>query len=166
MKSGRIIYALAQLSGRERLLLTLLGVIGVPVAVIFLAILPMTQSRDAARVQAKESSAMLEWVTAQVRALPAEQTDMAAEPGIGRAPIGISDIEESLVRGALRDQVSQLSNRPDGGVDLSLEAARFDLLGDWLQEMTPAWGYRIAAFRIEAAGPGMVNATFELEAAQ
>jgi len=166
MTAGRIIYTLAQLSERERLLLTLLGVVVVPLAVIFLAVLPLMQARDAARAQAAEATAMLDWVAVQVRALPAEGTELPmAEVGIGD-PIGISGIEESLVRGDLRAQVSQLSNRPGGGIDLALEAAPFDLLGAWLLAMTPDWGYRIAAFRIEAVEPGLVNATFELEAAQ
>ena len=166
MTAGRIIYALARMSERERLLLTLLGVVVVPLAVIFLAVLPLMQARDAARAQATEAAAMLDWVATQVRALPAEGAEAATAPDANTGPIGISGIEESLVRGDLRAQVSQLSNRPQGGIDLALEAAPFELLGAWLQAMTPLWGYRIAAFRIEAAEPGLVNATFELEAAQ
>jgi len=165
MKSGGLVYALAQRSERERGLLLVLGVVVVPLAVVFLAVLPMMQARDAARLEAFEAGAMLGWVSEQVRALPAEGTADAVDRA-GAEPIGISGIEESLVRDGLRGQVSQLSNRADDGVDLALDGAPFAVLGDWLQAMVPVWGYSIAAFRIEAASPGLVNATFELEPAR
>lgn len=166
MKSGRIIYALAQMSERERLLLLLLGAVVVPLAVIFLAVLPLTQARDGARNQASEAAAMLDWVAGQVRALPAEGVDARLTSEATAGPIGISGIEDSLVRSGLRARITELSDRPEGGIGLALEGASFDVLGAWLQEMTPVWGYRFASFRIEAAEPGLINAVFELEAAR
>lgn len=162
-KSGRLVYALAQLSTRERRLLALLGAVFVPLAVVFLAILPQVQARDAARSAAAEAEAMLVWVSGQVRALPAEGTAPVAEPS-RVDPIGISAIEQTLVQADLRGQVTDLSNRDDGGVNLAFEAVPFEALSDWLAATTPDWGYRIATFRIErTADAGLVRAAFELE---
>lgn len=166
MKAGRTIYALAQLSERERLLLLVLGVIVIPLAVVFLAVMPLLEARNSARAEADRAHALLEWVSEQVRAMPADGAEAAAPLGTGAEPIGISGIEESLVRVDLRPHVSQLSNRAEGGVDLTLEGAPFGLLGDWLLAMVPVWGYELAAFRLETVSPGIVNASFELEAAR
>jgi len=163
VKAGRMVFALAQLSERERLLLLLLGLIVVPLAVIFLAVIPLIDARDAARGRAESATAMLDWVADQVRALPAE-TAAVVESDSTVDPIGISDLEESLVNWGLRENVSLLSNRVEGGVDLALDAARFDDLGNWLLTMMPDWGYQVTAFRIETVSDGIVNATFELEA--
>lgn len=72
MTRGGLIYALAQLSERERILLLLLGVIVIPLAVVFLALQPLMQARDEARAAAIEAQALLAWVSDQVEALPAE----------------------------------------------------------------------------------------------
>ena len=164
--SGGLAYALARLSGRERGLLLLLVAVVVPVALAFLVVMPLIETRDRAARGLNEAEAMRAWVAEQVRSLPAEtvQDGVAGIPA--SEPIGITDIEESLVRIDLRDFVTQLANRDSGGVDLSLEGAPFDRLGDWLLAMAPRWGYRIAAFRIDATDPGLVNATFELEPSQ
>ncbi len=162
MTRGGLVYALAQLSERERLLLLLLGVVVVPVAVVFLAVLPMLEARDEARADAREAAALLAWVSDQVRALPAEGAAPGTAFGAEAEPIGISGIEESLVRIDLRPHVSQLANRSAGGVEVALDEAPFDRLGDWLTAMAPVWGYEIASFRIEAASAGLVNATFDL----
>jgi len=165
-KTGRITYALAQLSERERWLLLILGVIVTPVALAFLLVMPLLEARNTARGQAAEAQVLLNWVSDQVRALPAEGAVITTKFGGNGDPIGISEIEDSLVRANLRDNVSGLSNRTEGGVDLTLEGAVFADLGTWLVAMTPLWGYQIAAFRIETVTPGIVNASFELEAAQ
>ena len=162
---GGLAYALAQLSDRERVLLFLLAIVIVPVAVIFLAVMPLMETRDRANDQLRESKALLVWVSDQVRLMPAEVAGNAAETGAS-AVIGLSGIEESLVTAGLREQVSKLSDRTDGGVDLSLEAAPFEQLSAWLTQMSPTWGYALSAFRIEAATPGLVNANFELRPAE
>jgi type II secretory pathway component PulM len=158
-------YALAQLSERERWLLVILGAVVVPVAVVTLAVLPMLDARDAARAEARAALGLRDWVAEQVRNFPQEAV-AEAPIGADNPPIGLSGLEDSLRRVGLRDQVTQLANRADGGVDLALEAAEFALLGDWLDAMVPLWGYDLAGFRIEAADPGLVNAEFLLEPRQ
>jgi len=162
MTRGGLIYALAQLSERERILLLLLSVIVIPLAVVFLALQPLMQARDEAKAAAVEAQALLVWVSGQVEALPAEIGQDKREDIQGIAPIGISGIEDSLVDMGLRSNVSQLANRAAGGVDLTLDEAPFDQVAAWLDGVSPIWGYRLAAFRFEALTPGLVNAAFEL----
>ena len=162
----RLTYLLAQLSERERALLLVLVMVVVPLGVAFLGVIPLLQAREAARLSAFEAKAMLGWVAEQVETLPAEglaSNDVSQPP----EPIGISGIEQTLVRDGLRDRVSQLSNRAGGGVNLDFDAIPFDQLTAWLAGTTPNWGYRIASFRIERTpDAGLVAAAFELEARQ
>ncbi|MDJ0827630.1 MAG: type II secretion system protein GspM [Rhodobacter sp.] len=161
----RLIYLLAQLSPRERGLILLLGVVVVPLAVVMLGVLPRLDAREAARTSAFEAEAMLAWVAGQVEALPPEGLTAAPETAAA-APIGISGIEQSLVREDLRGVVSELAARPDGGIDLDFEAVAFERLTNWLYFTSPEWGYRIVSFRIERAEPGLVTGSFVLEAAE
>ncbi len=165
--TDRLTYLLARLSGRERVLRGLLVGIVLPVAVVFLVVQPMQAAREAAKVAAFEARVLRDWVAEQVAELPPEGLAAPVEETVLREPIGISGIEQSLVREGLREQVAQLSNRSGGGVDLAFEAVSFETLTFWLQDTTPTWGYRIAAFRIErGAETGLVAASFELEAAE
>ena len=163
--SGGLAYALARLSDRERALLLLLGAVVVPVALVFLVVMPMVEARDRAARGLDEAQAMRTWVAQQIRALPPESVESGTTSLAPSEPIGITGIEESLVRIDLRDFVTQLANRDSGGIDLTLEAAPFDRLGDWLLAMAPRWGYEVTGFRIDATDPGLVNAAFELEPA-
>lgn len=162
MKGG-LAYMLAQLSDRERLLLVVMALVALPLGVVFLVVLPMLEQRDAAQQQAREQAALLAWVSEQVTKMPID-----AGPGANTenaaTTIGISGIEDSLVAATLRDQVAQLVNRPDGGVDLSLDNAPFDRVADWLRQAQPDWGYHLSAFKFDLASPGLVNAVFELRA--
>ena len=161
----RLVYLLAQLSPRERGLLLLLGAVAAPLAVLMLGVLPLLQQRDAARLAAFETHAMLGWVAAQTEKLPPD--GLPATPGGGAAaPIGISGIEQSLLRADLRAAVSGLAVRPDGGIDLGFDAVAFEQLTQWLYLTTSDWGYAFAAFRIERAEPGLVTAAFVLEPAE
>ncbi len=168
MIGDRLIYGLAQLSGRERLLVAVLAGVVLPLGVLFGVVLPMMQQRDTARVQAFEAQAMLAWVSDQVETLPPDAIGASSAQAAVPEPIGISGIEQSLVREDLRSQVTQLSNRSGGGgVELEFDAVPFDRLTGWLQRTVPDWGYRIAEFRIEnSEDPGLVSAFFALEAAQ
>jgi type II secretory pathway component PulM len=167
MIGDRLVYGLAQLSGRERVLVTLLAGLFVPLGIVFAVVLPLVQQRDAARVQAFEARAMLNWVSGQVETLPPDAMATSAAPIAAADPIGISGIEQSLVREGLRQQVTQLANRNSGGVELEFDAAPFEGLTGWLQRTVPDWGYRIIEFRIERGEePGLVSASFALEAAE
>lgn len=161
-KRSPLVYALARLAPRERWLLGLLGAVFVPVAVVFLGLMPLLDARNAAQNAASEAEALLDWVVDQVRGLPADGAATISQSET-QAPIGISAIEQSLVQAGLRDQVTDLTNRDEGGVDLALEGVEFEVLTGWLAGVSPDWGYQIAEFRIErGAESGLVRATFEL----
>jgi general secretion pathway protein M len=59
---------------------------------------------------------------------------------------------------ALRDQ----SPSGNSGLRLRLEAAPFDTLVTWLANLQQQHGVGIEAATIDAAGPGLVNATLSL----
>lgn len=158
----RLAYTLAQLSGRERALLAVLALVAIPAAVIFFAVLPMLDAKARAEARAQDSASLLSWVSEQVTLTPVSGDNV--EGAENSSAIGIAGIENSLVGAGLRDQVAQLANRPDGGVDLSLDDAPFEALTAWLEDLQDSSGYQITAFRLDAASPGLVNAVFELGA--
>ncbi|MEL7116087.1 MAG: type II secretion system protein GspM, partial [Pseudomonadota bacterium] len=142
-------------------LLGLMALIVLPFAVIFFAVLPLMEASERADAAARDNEATLTWVTEQVTKMPENAgADGGAEAD--SLTIGIAGIEDRLVSAGLRDQVVQLANRADGGVDLALEDTPFETLTAWLRSVEGDWGYQIAAFRLDAASPGLVNAVFEL----
>lgn len=164
----RLAYALTQRAPRERLLLLLLCVLGVPLALYFLAAEPLLNARAAATSAAAEASAMRDWVARQVAALPADTPDAAVAEAPG-APIGLSGLESSLIEAGLRDRVAQLSNAQGGAVDLEFDAVPFEALIAWLHDISGisgGWGYDVAGFRIVRGAPGLVTAGFTLEPAR
>lgn len=166
MSAGPIARGLARLSDRERRLLGLLALVVVPVAVVFLAVMPMLGAKDRAVQSVKQAEVSRDWVADQVRSFPANAEEMSGGDGAPAVALSLSEIEESLVSAGLRDAVRQLSDRPEGGIDLGFDAVPFGVMGDWLTGIAPVWGYDVQAFRIEAATPGLVNASFELVVAQ
>jgi type II secretory pathway component PulM len=60
---------------------------------------------------------------------------------------------------ALRDQ----SPDGDAGLRLRLEAASFDTLVTWLGSLQQQYGVTIESANIDAAAPGLVNATLSLK---
>jgi type II secretory pathway component PulM len=59
---------------------------------------------------------------------------------------------------ALRDQ----SPSGDSGLRLRLEGAAFDTLAVWLVNLQQQYGVGLDSATIDAAGPGLVNATLSL----
>lgn len=156
-------YRLTDLSARERVLVLALVAMAIPLAVAFLGVLPALEARSAARTAAAEAAALRDWVAAQVTDLPPEGLAAPAKAA-APAPIGLSGLEQSLLQAGLRDSVTQLANRPDGGVDLEFAAVDFARLMGWLHDTAPGWGYRVAAFRFERDAPGLATAAFTLAA--
>ena len=165
MKGG-LAYGLAQLSGRERMLVAALFLIVVPVAAVFLGIMPLMEARDKAQNKTRENQILLDWVSDQVRQMPVGAGTEEKAQDLGSNAIGLSGVEQSLVDAGLRDQVSQLSDKGDGGIDLVLENAPFELVGQWVDNVAPIWGYEIAAFQFDLVEPGLIRASFELEVAR
>ncbi|MCP5074287.1 MAG: type II secretion system protein M [Rhodobacteraceae bacterium] len=140
---------LAQLTPRERFLISALLLIAVPVAVVFLWILPLGERRETAQRDLSAAVAQQAWVADRVvekAALAITQRGSGTGPS---EPIGISRLEDSLVGSELRSQVSRLANQEAGQVELRFDEVRFSKLSDWLNQISPGWGYELASFRIE-----------------
>jgi general secretion pathway protein M len=158
----RLIEFLLQLAPREKRLLALLILGVIPLAIWFGWLAPLTQARAQAARDLARAHALQGWVQEQV----AIQSLFSPVQDTGpRAAIGTSQLEQELISAGLRDQVSTLANRADGGIELSFEAVEFGGLMQWLVSSDPDWGYDISSFRIErGTEPGIIAATFRLEA--
>ncbi len=166
MSAGALAKGLARLSERERLLIGLLTLVAVPLAIVFLVVLPLIGARQEAAADLRDAEEMRNWVSEQVREFPANAGELGSEAAGIAAAFSLSEVEESLVGAGVREAVSQLSDREGGGMDLSFDAVAFAPLGAWLDDISPIWGLDITAFRIEAVSPGLVSARFTLEPAQ
>lgn len=163
----RAIFLLLGLSSRERWMLAGLFGLVLPLAVIFLWILPLSELRTNGVRNLKEAKILNSWVIERnaedviLRSMqPTAQTNEVAA-------IGISAIEESLKQANLRDAVTRLAGGDEGAIELKIEDVDFQMLTQWLSETEPNWGYQIASFRFERTDrAGLVTAEFLLAVAQ
>ncbi|WP_299693812.1 type II secretion system protein GspM [uncultured Tateyamaria sp.] len=151
---------LAARTGRERMLLAALVVLGLP-ALIYVAVLEPAWSARADALRARdEALALNAWVAARAAEAP------ALTPQVVRtapAPIGSTGIEETLIAAQLRGDVSDLGLRENGVIELRFDSVTFTRLANWLSEEAPHWGYALGTFRILATdAPGKVSATLVL----
>lgn len=157
------------LSARERGLLALLGLIALPLGVVYGLGLPLTERRDAMRAQVAEARATELWVAEQAVAFATLSRDAARNRQIDRAvvAIGISGIEASLRDAGLREAASELANAADGGITLRFDAVRFTRLAEWLSAQHDVWGYDLVGFTIERGSRAdVVAADLRLEPLQ
>ena len=154
-----LVEQLLRLSGRERVLLALMlmvGAVGLGAGLL----LPLADRRAAAERALVEARALDLWVSA--RSEEAALIRDAAGPG-PVAAIGLAAVQRSLEDAGLIGQVETLSAYRGDGIEMRLEAVSFDRLIAWVTQIEPLWGYRFAAFRIEKGPePGLVNARFEV----
>ena len=166
----RLIALLLGFSPRERWLLAALFGLALPVAVGFLWVAPLLDTRQAASRDLSAAQNLRLWVDARavenaalLRATAA-QTD---DPVQNQPPIGISGIEESLKMAGLREAVTRLANRDGDAIELRFDMVDFAQLTDWLMQAQPTWGYELRAFRFERGQrPGLVAAEFLLGLAE
>ena len=163
----RLIALLSGLSPRERWLLAGLFGLIVPLAVVFLWVLPLSATRLEAKAQLDEANSLRNWVaarSAENTALRASQPELESTNVVA---IGISGIEESLKQAGLRDAVTRLAGRDKGAIELRFDAADFRGLTEWLSITEPSWGYKIESFRFERTDrAGLVAAEFLLAVSQ
>lgn len=156
-----LVDTLTALSTRERRLVGLLLAIVLPLAVVFLVIVPLVERRSAGAQTLGEAEDLLEWVQSNARLYAA-----VSEPG-AEAPTGVpglAGLEQSLVATGLRDQLAALTNRGGGAVELSFDAIAFDRLMIWLTELPQDTGYQAGEVTVEATEtPGTVSARLVLE---
>ena len=151
---------LLQRSRRERRLLALLALVGLPALVWLWLVSPLLESRRAVMQQIAEAQALQFWVTE--RAADQQQLGQVLSTG-PIPPIGISGLEQSLVAAQLRHQVTRLSGQGDGVIDLGFDRVEFIALASWLSQSDPGWGYDITALRLQRhADPGLISAELTL----
>lgn len=156
--------ALLALSRRERWLIGLLVGLVLPVAVVFLVLAPMIERQGEAARDLTSRRAQLDWIETQARLHPPVQDSTGGAPKAGG---GLSGLEQSLVAAGLREQVSALTNRRDGAVELRFDRVAYGALMPWLATLARDVGYAPATFTIEAKStPGLVSAMLVLESAQ
>lgn len=157
-------HRLSGLTGRERLLLLLMALVALPLAILQFVLLPLHDARRAAEARLTEATALHQWVQAQVAALPVGGSSAPAEPN---PPLGLAGIEQTLRAAGLRERLERFGNGQGENVVLTFTAVPFAELVAWLDSVTPHWGYRIAALRIDRAEtPGTVTASLELAPAK
>ena len=156
----RLIALLLGLSRRERWLLAGLFGLALPLAIVFLAIMPLAQSLNDARQDLEEASKLHQWVALRAAEMARlkELTPTTKTP-VRHAAIGISGIEDSLRQMGLRGAVSRLAKRDGETVELRFDRVDFRQLTDWLEATEPRWGYALQAFRFEPGDTaGLVSA--------
>ena len=149
------------LSARERNLVYVAGGLLAIAAVYLVLVMPFQVSGQKMAARVEKKSADLAWMQA------AAPQAMAAA-GIARSANGESLVvlvartaREAGLGESLRDQ------SPDGnaGLRLRIEAASFDTLMTWLASLQQQYGVTIESATIDAAAPGLVNATLSLKQA-
>jgi len=140
---------LLERSRRERWLLAVLALLGLPALLVQGVALPLIERQAEARAALAQARATEIWVGEQ--ALEHARLRRTGGAGHPRAhdPIGVSGIEAGLREAGLRGAVGELSNTADGGVTLRFDAVRFTALAGWLSAETDRWGYELAAFSFE-----------------
>jgi general secretion pathway protein M len=149
------------LSARERNLVYVAGGLLAIAAVYLVLVMPF-------QVSGKKMAARVEQKTADLAWMQASAPQAMAAAGIAQASGGESLVvlvartaREAGLGDALRDQ------SPDGnaGLRLRMEAASFDTLMTWLASLQQQHGVTIDSATIDAAAPGLVNATLSLKQA-
>jgi general secretion pathway protein M len=152
---------LDSLSARERNLVYAAGAL-VSVALLYLVlVLPVQTSGNRMASRVGQKTADLAWMRAQ--APQAMAAAGAARSSGGESLVVLVDrtAREAGLGTSLRDQ------SPDGnsGLRLRIEGASFDTLVTWLAMLQQQHGVSIEAANIDAAAPGLVNATLSLKQA-
>lgn len=145
--SERFIDFLIRLAPRERGLIGLLCLGVLPAALALGWLWPLTETRQTAAVELQDARALDSWVLER----RAEKAGLGLpdDPGDLPAAIGASALEQSLISRKLRPYLSALETRDGGEITLRFDEVNFVDLMRWMDREDPAWGYRIAALRID-----------------
>lgn len=159
--SDRVTAVIERLSGRERALLLLLAVAGVPLVLYVLAARPLLDARVAAERRLAEAVAERRWVAergAEWEALGPSRPGRDAVQGAG-----LSALEVAIAEAGLRQNVRMLQEDGNGRVRISFGSAPFERVAGFLDRSDLALGYDLGAMRLTAAeAPGQVEAAIEL----
>ncbi len=152
----------ADLSARERALVLILLLAGLPLAIFQLVALPIWHARTDAEARHREAVALYHWVSERDAAWRVQTGSGGAQAG-AIAPVGLAGIEAELTGAGLHDAVMHLEALDGGRVLLRLGAVAFTDLGRFLETLDLRSGYAIASLRIKpGAAPGLVEADLGL----
>lgn len=149
------------LSARERNLVYVAGGL-LAIAVIYLVlVMPFQVSGKKMAARVEQKSADLAWMQASAPQAMAAAGIAQSAGGESLVVLVARTAREAGLGEALRDQ------SPDGnaGLRLRIEAASFDTLMTWLASLQQQYGVTIESATIDAAAPGLVNATLSLKQA-
>jgi len=152
---------LDNLSARERNLVYVAGGM-LAVALLYLVVvMPFQVSGKKTTARVQQKSADLAWMQASAPQAMAAAGAAQQSGGESLVVLVARTAREAGLGEALRDQ----SPDGDAGLRLRLEAASFDMLVTWLGSLQQQYGVTIESANIDAAAPGLVNATLSLKQA-
>ncbi len=152
---------LDNLSARERNLVYGAGGL-LSVALLYLVVvMPFQVSGKKMTARVQQKSADLAWMQASAPQAMAAAGVAQQASGESLVVLVARTAREAGLGEALRDQ------SPDGnaGLRLRIEAASFDTLVTWLGSLQQQYGVTVESANIDAAAPGLVNATLSLKQA-
>ncbi|MCE3285750.1 MAG: hypothetical protein K0R70_2006 [Steroidobacteraceae bacterium] len=149
---------LANLSVRERNLVYGAGALAAIALLYLVLVLPFTTTTSKMASRVEQKSADLAWMRSQAPHAMAAAGMTQSRSGESLVVVVDRTAREAGLGTALRDQ----SPSGNAGLRLRLEAAPFDTLVTWLANLQQQHGVGIEAATIDAAGPGLVNATLSL----
>ena len=153
---------LADLSARERnLVYAAAGLLGILLLYLIL-VLPFQTTGASMGKRVAQKAANLAWMREQAPQIRAAAGSAGAHKS-GESLVVLIDrtAREAGLATSLRDQ----SPNGENGLRLRLEAASFDTLVTWLNSLQQQHGVAIEAATVDAAAPGLVNATLTLSQA-
>ena len=158
----RIVSLLLTRNARERGLIGVLAVLVLPIAAIFLLVLPSLQALDDAQQDIQVARSENIWVVQQ-----AQKNGVKIPSGPTREkidPLGLSGLEEILRNAGIHQSVGRMANRDAGAVEITFEQVEFAQLARWISVNQGSWGYDIQTYRIdEHIREGFVDDEFYLE---
>ena len=149
---------LGNLSTRERNLVYGAAVLAALALLYLVLVLPFTTTTSRMSSRVEQKSADLAWMRAQA-------PHALAAAGMAQARSGESlvvIVDRTARQAGLGPTVRDQSPSGNAGLRLRMEAAPFDTLVTWLAVLQQQHGIGIEAATIDAAGPGLVNATLSL----
>jgi general secretion pathway protein M len=152
---------LANLSARERNLVYGAAALAAIALLYLVLVLPFTTTTSKMSARVEKKSADLAWMRAQAPQVMAAAGIAKSRPGESLVVVVDRTAREAGLGTALRDQ----SPNGNAGLRLRMEAASFDTLMTWLANLQQQYGVNIESAAIDAAGPGLVNATLSLSQA-
>lgn len=148
----------ANLNARERTLVQAAAALLVLALAWLVIVLPLQASGTKLEARVERKSADLEWMRRHVPEVMAASGIPAQGSGESLVVIVDRTARQAGLGPALRDQ----SPSGEASLRLRLEGASFDIVAAWLVSLQQRYGITVETATIDAAAPGLVNATLSL----